>query len=600
MSRYMSRFFPYALVFILASIGWTSISNVGAKTPNIEFKLTLSCQYDFNCEQSDALLTQLRTDLTIAQLKKDEFPAQTNFIFERTEQEIRHSLRAQGYYDVDIKQQLERSSELTKVSFDMHLGPPIILRKIAIKIIGEGRNLSEWQTYRQFELKLRPGEKLNHANYMRTLTDIRNIALNQGYLDAEFTQREFRVYPEDHAADVFIELDTKQGYLFGDIRFSGHEKVPTRLLNRYVEIEPGQAFNQPDITKLQRALIESGYFGMVRLDPRYDEEKNRLIPINIELEDNQRLAYKIGAGYGSDTGARLLLGFEDRLVNRQGHNYQLDSLVGERSQSFNANYRIPGQRPLSQQWNIGFNWDATQSDALERQRTAITPSFLIKLDDTWQFNLFSSLEFEAFEYQGEPATSNQLLLIGTGIQKRWLNDESYPTLGYRHNATLRLSAKNTFSESEFIQLEFASRGIVAPWPFWRFIGRTQIAFTLAGENKTLPSTYRYLLGGENLRGYKFESIGISNTNNKIIGGSNMVLASAETDLRFSQYLGIGLFSDAGQVTDSGLPDKLKIGAGLGLRGFTPVGTAKLDIAWPISEDNYNQNWRIHFSIGLDL
>ncbi|WP_198401029.1 autotransporter assembly complex protein TamA [Thiomicrospira microaerophila] len=588
------------LFITLVSIAFLGSAFANPPTAKLVLNLSITCQDNSQCDQRTALVDQLRTDLTLTQLKVDEFPAQTNFLFERTEQEIRNSLRAQGFYHLTVTKQLERTPALTQITFDIVLGQPIVLRQIIIQISGDGKDLLEWQNYRQFELKLRRGEQLNHATYSRTLTDLRNIALNEGYLDAQFLKREFRVYPDEFAADVHIHLDTQQGYLFGDVRFSGHQRVPSSLLHRYVEIEPGTAYTQHAMTQLQRALIDSGYFGMVRINPQYTEEKHRLIPIDIELEDNQRQAYKVGAGFGTDTGARILLGFEDRLFNRQGHSYQLDSLIGERAQSFNANYRIPGHRPLRQQWNLGFNWDATQSDSLERQRTAISPSFLVKLDDTWQVNFFSSLEYEEFEYLGQSAETNQLLLVGSGIQKRWLNNEAYPTAGYRHNATFRLSAQNSLSESEFMQFELASRAVIAPLPFWRFIARSHIGFTLAHQDQVIPSTYRYLLGGENLRGYKFESIGIDSQDNQFIGGRNMFLVSLETDFRFSQFFGLGLFSDAGQVSTSGLPDQLKVGAGFGLRGFTPVGTAKLDMAWPISEAGYNQNWRIHFSIGLDL
>ena len=590
----------YPFLLVLAGMIFSHLALAKAQAPTLMLELSIHCQHANDCDQRNALIGQLRTDLSIAQVEFDEFPAQTNFLFERTENEIRNSLRAQGFYQLEITQKINRLNDKTQVKFDIFLGRPTTLRHIVIQISGDGQDLLEWQNYRQFELKLRRGEQLNHASYTSTLTELRNIALNQGYLDAEFLTREFRVYPEKYVADIHIHLDTRQGYLFGDIRFSGHQRVPSNLLQRYVELEHGSPYNQNDMTELQRALINSGYFGMVRIDPQYAEEQDRLIPINIELEDNQRQAYKIGAGFGTDTGARILLGFEDRLVNQLGHNYQLDSLIGERAQSFNANYRIPGHRPLSQQWNLGLNWDATQSDTLERERTALTPSFLIKLDDTWQLNFFSSLEYEIYQYQDQKTESNQLFLVGSGIQKRWLNNEAYPTSGYRHNATFRLSSQNSISESEFIQLEFASRGIVAPLPFWRLSARTHLAFTIASQDQVIPATYRYLLGGENLRGYKFESIGINDKNNLFIGGRNMMLASLESDIRFSKYFGFGLFSDAGQITNSGIPDKFNIGSGFGLRGFTPVGTAKLDIAWPVSEDNYNQNWRIHFSIGLDI
>ncbi|WFE68764.1 BamA/TamA family outer membrane protein [Thiomicrospira sp. R3] len=591
---------PHPLLHITLLFLITLIFSASAHANPIKLTIQIDCVDALECDARNALISQLKQDLSIAQLETDEFPAQTDFLFNRVENEIRNALRAQGYYTLQLEKKLDRQAANTLIELDILLDLPVRIRKIDIQILGAGKDLIEWRNYRQFELKLRQGNQLNHSDYTRTLSDLRNIALNQGYLDAEFMRREFRVYPDQAVADIFIHLDTREGYQFGDIRFSKSQKVPQSLLNRYKEIQPGDPFNQQDMTRLQRALIDSRYFGMVRLDPVFEEEQNRQIPINIELEDNMRQAYSAGIGYGTDTGARLLLGFEDRIINRRGHSYQADALYGERAQSFQFNYRLPGPRPIRQEWNIGFSVDATQSDSLERTRTAFTPSFIFKLDDTWQLNLFSSLEKESFQYSQQPKEANQLLLIGAGIQKRWVNNQAYPTLGYRHNATLRLSAENTLSESEFIQFEWSSRGIYAPTTFWRILGKGQVGITFADSDQIIPSSYRYLLGGENLRGYKFESIGLLDNSGQFSGGRNMALASIETDFRLSQFMGLGLFTDAGQVTNQNTPKSPKVGAGFGLRGFIPIGTAKLDIAWPVSEPDYNRHWRIHLSIGLDL
>lgn len=587
---------PMLMTIIALSLMWP----LGSQAQPIELNIQVDCVQPLECERINQLTNQLKKDLSIAQLETDAFPAQTDFLFERAPKEIRNTLRAHGFYGLELDKRLERKANQTFISFEILLDAPVRIRTIEIVIIGDGKDLIEWQNYLQFELRLEKGDQLIHSDYTRTLSELRNIALNQGYLDANFVRREFKVYPERGVADIFIHLDTQQGYQFGEVRFSKSKQVPENLLNRYREIKPGDPFNQQDMTRLQRALIDSRYFGMVRIDPIFEEQQNRQIPVRVELEDNLRQAYSAGVGYGTDTGGRILLGFEDRIINRRGHSYQADALYGERAQSFQFNYRLPGPRPIRQEWNLGLSIDATQSDSLKRNRAAFTPSFIFKLDDTWQVNLFSSLEKETFRYTGQVQESNQLLLVGAGIQKRWVNNEAYPTHGYRHNATFRMTAENSLSESEFIQFEWASRGIYAPVHFWRILARGQFGLTFADSNQSIPASYRYLLGGENLRGYKFESIGISDDNGKFIGGRNMILTSLETDIRISQFLGFGLFTDAGQVSNQNSLKAPKVGAGIGLRGFIPIGTAKLDIAWPVSEPDYNGLWRIHLSIGLDL
>lgn len=154
------------------------------------------------------------------------------------------------------------------------------------------------------------------------------------------------------------------------------------------------------------------------------------------------------------------------------------------------------------------------------------------------------------------------------------------------------------SDSQFAQLELGTRKVFSLMEFWRLHLRVKTTLTFADKDQVIPASYLTLLGGENLRGYKFESIGIEGDADSIVGARDSISGSIETDYRITQYFGLGLFTDAGQVFDNEKSGDLKVGAGFGLRGYTPVGMAKLDIAWPVSEEE--RPWRIHFSLGFDL
>lgn len=574
-------------------IGWIALSIFVSPVfsqPNIEVEIS------FNNANQAELLKELRANLSISHLQNDAYPAQTNFLFERAETELQNTLKTQGYYQAQIQSELERDDHVTRALFEIKLGSPVKVRKLDLQINGYGSDLLVWQQYRQFDLRLKVGQVFKHQDYSATLRDLTNLALDQGYMDADFETRIFRVYPHENAVDIQIQLNTAEPYQFGEVNFIGNQALNDDFLAKFVEFQPGDSYQRDDLADLQKSLIDSGYFGLVRIEPQFADQQDGAIPVQVELEDNLRHRYNLGGGFGSDTGARLLFGFENRLVNQQGHNYQIESVVGERAQSFDINYRIPGHRPSKQNWNIGLGWEATQSSNLKRSRTAFTPEYVYQIDRFWRLNPFVSLETETYRYQDQPDETSQTLLSGVNIQKRWVNDEAYPSSGYRLDAGLRLASKQVLSDTEFVQLELGARGVISPIDFWRFHARSGMVMTSANESEALPATYRYLLGGENLRGYGFESIGIE-TDAGLVGAKNMMLGSVGTDYRFSKYLGVAAFSDAGQVFDD-QPNGLKVGAGFGLRGFTPVGTAKLDIAWPISEDQ--QDWRLHFSIGLDL
>ena len=545
-----------------------------------------------------ALHATLLNDLSLSHLEDDRYPAQTNFLFRRGERELLDALRAHGYYRAEVSSSLQRDETRALASFSTRPGEPVMIRDIAIRISGAGKDERAWRQYRQFDIPLRLEQRLVHADYEKTVTDLMNIALNHGYLDARYLRKEFRVSPEQLWAEILIELDTGEPYQFGEVTFSDETRIDHRFLQRFVEFEPGDHFSNAELRELQQQLISSRYFSLVRYEPRFAEQEERQIPVHIQLEDNLPHRYRIGTGVGSDTGARLLFGFENRLVNQDGHRYEFDSVIGQRAQSFLFNYSIPGRRPARQKWNLRAGREASQSDYLQRTRTTLMPEYTFLTHNDWLLAPYLSLERERYRYRDQDEETSQLLLSGIALQKRVLNQTAYPSRGYRHNIALRISQRDWISDSEFAQLELASKAIISPRDFWRLIARAKIATTWSQEMEEIPATYRYLLGGETLRGYAYESVGIEDEAGRINGARHMALASLETDYRLTRWFGMAAFIDAGQVYERHYDTELKLGSGVGLRGFTPVGIIRLDMAWALSEEG--NPWRLHFSLGLDL
>ena len=559
---------------------------------------TLAVSVNLSKDASAELTDKVIQQIALTHLKTDQYPAQTDFLYQRAPLEITNVLKALGYYQPKVTSQLQRSDTLTQARFDITLGQPVRIRKIDLVIKGEAQSLSVWQQFRTFQLPLKTQAIFTHQDYSQTVSALTNIAVNEGFMDAQFTQRVFKVYPHLNAVDIYLHLDTKQAYQFGQVSFQGSQQVSKEFLARYIDFEVGAPYRQDDINALQEALIDSQYFGLIRVSPQFSAQKNQQIPIEVELEDSPKHRYEMGVGFGSDTGPRVLFGFENRLVNQFGHRYQFESLLGQDAQNFRFNYRIPGQRPAVQYWNMGAVYDATQSNTLERSLNAVSADYNYQINNQWLISPFISLESEKFSYANKASETTQTLMIGTALKNRWVNNESYPSKGFHHHAILRASLDQLVSNSQFTQLELGTQNVLSLMDFWRVHARAQTTLTMASQNQTIPATYLSLLGGEKLRGYAFESIGLQTQDGETVGARNSILASLETDYRITEYMGLGLFTDAGQVFDDNQTEDWKIGAGFGLRGYTPVGMAKLDIAWPVSEDT--SPWRVHFSLGFDL
>ena len=114
----------------------------------------------------------------------------------------------------------------------------------------------------------------------------------------------------------------------------------------------------------------------------------------------------------------------------------------------------------------------------------------------------------------------------------------------------------------------------------------------------VPISERFFAGGDNsVRGYDYESLGPKDSNGEVAGGRYLVVGSAEYEHRLWGKWGAAVFYDAGNALDA-IDDKLKHGAGIGLRWQSPVGPVRVDVASALSEDN--NPLRLHVTVGSDL
>jgi translocation and assembly module TamA len=126
----------------------------------------------------------------------------------------------------------------------------------------------------------------------------------------------------------------------------------------------------------------------------------------------------------------------------------------------------------------------------------------------------------------------------------------------------------------------------------------------AGE-LSLPPDQRFYAGGSGtIRGYAYQSVGpiFPGTSNPS-GGTAITAASLELRQRFGAAWGAAAFMDAGQVSAKlkVVPDQLQVGAGVGLRYYTPIGPIRLDIALPINprsgEGNLQGSFQVYIGLG---
>jgi translocation and assembly module TamA len=86
---------------------------------------------------------------------------------------------------------------------------------------------------------------------------------------------------------------------------------------------------------------------------------------------------------------------------------------------------------------------------------------------------------------------------------------------------------------------------------------------------------------------------------KPAGGTAVSAATIEFRQRFLEHWGAALFVDAGQANATGEPFSggWHVGAGAGLRYYTPIGPIRLDVAVPVNREPGGDSFEFYIGIG---
>jgi translocation and assembly module TamA len=509
--------------------------------------------------------------------------------------ELKHMLTVYGYYSPDITAELIETDENNwQARYKIELGDPVTIRKTNIAVEGDAKTDSVF-TKMVSKLPLKEGDHFDHQTYENAKKSFLRVAAERGYFDGAFTCNQVSVDTDANVADICLVYDAKQRYRFGDVSFPD-TVVNESLLDAMSPIEAGEPFNANKLLTLRNNLQESGYFASVSAQAMTSDRENDRVPINVALDENLKHRYSAGLGYGTDTGARMSLGWQNRYVNDRGHRLSVESRLSQIANRIGADYKMPF-------WSenidaVGFNTQYLQEDTDTSESSSIAVgSYYNRI--RWGWEETGSIKFlnESFDVSDDSA-STSLLIPGIAYARTWADDTLYTRHGRRVSMELSGAAEGILSDISFTQIVLRGKYIQAFGESSRIITRASVGATEVSDFSKLPSSLRFFAGGDNsIRGFDYESLGPENDLDEVIGGRYLAVGSVEYEHMFVQNWGGAIFTDFGNALNS-WSDPLEYSVGIGIRWRSPVGLIRVDVASGISDED--KPIGLHIVIGPDL
>ncbi|MEN6621575.1 MAG: POTRA domain-containing protein, partial [Smithella sp.] len=221
-------------------------------------------------------------------------------------QKVREALQPFGYYQPEIKTSWEkRSDDQYRLLITVDAGSPIKVAMINVNITGQGVTEAPLlELTREFPLK--NGDTLRQDMYEKAKEELIKKSVDLGYLQATFSTHIIRISQKELKADIELTLDTGPRFYFGDITFTGKgtTSYPENFLRRYLEFKKGDIFSYEEMAQTQANYAQADRFKEISVNAVKEKAINNRVPIEISLTPSPAKNFRIGAGYGTDTGPR--------------------------------------------------------------------------------------------------------------------------------------------------------------------------------------------------------------------------------------------------------------------------------------------------------
>jgi translocation and assembly module TamA len=514
-----------------------------------------------------------------------------------------------------------------QVAVSFTLGTLYHLRQINIDVDGEAP-LDVRET-----LGLKSGQPAVASAVLAGGARLLSALQEQGYAFAQVDPPVAYEAADAPVLDLNFHIVAGRKVNVGEIHIEGLKRVHELLVRRRLLLHTGDLYKPSAIEGARRDLLALNVFGQVSVQIGTKADESGGVPITFKIVERLRHAIALSAAYSSDLGGSGGASWTDRNVFGNAEQLTFAASVINLGGSdttgtgydTSVKYLIP--EFLHRDQALQFAITATKQQLQAYDQTARTASVTLsrKLSTVWSVSAGLSTTDEQViqdtsvttdKNTGQivpvPQTFNYTLVAlplsvnydSTNLPTP-LEDPRHgfrgslkvtPTLAIGHpNAAFLITQIN-------VATYFDLNNLLPIAPGRSVLAARALAGMAQGAGElSLPPDQRFYAGGTStIRGYGYQLVGPVFPQTDIpVGGTAITAAGLEFRQRFYSSWGAAAFVDAGQVSASLKPlhSDVRIGAGAGMRYYTPIGPIRFDIAVPVGRRPGEDSFEVYIGLG---
>ncbi|GAA4034660.1 hypothetical protein GCM10022281_13520 [Sphingomonas rosea] len=442
-----------------------------------------------------------------------------------------------------------------------------------------------------------------------------NVAIvlpQKGYPFATVGQRDVLLDPETQQGDYTLPVTVGPRARYGAFRTTGDLAFDTRHIGVLARFKQGALYDSRDIDDLRQALVATGLFSTVAVQPERSGQVNADGTENVTLLVTQDAGpprtLAATAGYGTGQGFRVEGSWTHRNLFKPEGAVVASIVAGTQEQGVSAIFRRSNAGKRDRTFQAGLEalrsrydaFDATTGRLFARLSYDSTPIWRKTI--TWGIGaeILGTVERDYNFALGR--RDNRKFGIGSLVGQLGLDKSDSlldPTKGFRAQILAQPEAAIGGGFNPYFRSQLDGSGYYPIGDSLVLAARGRLG-TILGTNRfdLAPSRRFYAGGGGSVRGFGYQQLGPKDPLGNPLGGLSLVEGAAEARYRFGDF-GAVAFVDAGQVYDRKVPTfrNLRAGVGVGARYYTSFGPMRIDVATPVGRKPGESRLNIYISIG---
>jgi len=466
-------------------------------------------------------------------------------------------------------------------------------------------------------VQLGPGEIFSRKNATQTSKAISDRLGEEGYVFANVNMVP-DINEEQKTVDMTFFVDPGKRVYVRRINMRGNTKTRDEVLRRELRQMESSWASTAKIERSKTRLQRLGYFNDVNVETPPVVGTADQVDVNYTVEEKSSGNLSAGVGFSQTQG--LIFNANISQDNVFGSGKRVDLAFNNSSYAtqynfgyFDPYYTLDG---VSLGYNIGYSARNAGQVNIANYSTNVMNSgfnFGIPLNefDRLRFNVdlkytdlktstFTSSQIQKFiQDQG-----NTFLTLATSVG--WTHDTLDRAIFPTEGGQQRVSALATVPGSDLLYFKMSYKQQqyfpIAKDLTFRLLG--EVAYGNGyGSTTRLPFFENYFAGGvKSIRGFRTNTVGPLDSNNRPFGGSAKIIGKAELFfpvpfLEDNKSVRLGSFLDAGTLNNGFSLSTMRYSVGLSAEWLSPFGALAVSLAVPIKSEKEDQTQVFQFSFG---